>query len=117
MDPCLSLAFSMHARRGVYALLVGSGLSSAAGIKTGYQILLDLIRKVAALEGKDPGDELESWYSARFGEAPEYSRLIEGLARTPAGRSDLLRGYFEPTPEERERGLKRPTDAHKAIAR
>ena len=34
-DPLIRLAFSMHENRGVYALLVESELSRAAGIPTG----------------------------------------------------------------------------------
>ena len=32
IDPMLSLAMSMHANPGVYALLLGSGVSRSAGI-------------------------------------------------------------------------------------
>ena len=39
------------------------------------------------------------------------------MAKTPAERRALLQGYFEPTPEEREAGIKTPTPAHRAIAR
>lgn len=35
VDPRVALATSMHAAPGVYAVLVGSGMSSAAGILTG----------------------------------------------------------------------------------
>ena len=56
-------------------------------------------------------------YQSTFGKAPDYSDLIEQLATTPAERLLLLRGYFEPTEEERADGLKLPTEAHRAIAR
>ena len=42
--------------------------------------------------------------------------LLENLASTVAARRDLLHGYFEPTPDERANGIKRPTAAHRAIA-
>ena len=32
IDPLLSLAFAMHANRGTQAVLLGSGVSRAAGI-------------------------------------------------------------------------------------
>jgi hypothetical protein len=48
---------------------------------------------------------------------PDYSQLLESLAGTPAERQAILRGYFEPTEEEREEGEKAPTPAHRAIAR
>lgn len=49
IDPVHSLAFSIQANRGVYALLLGSGVSRAARIPTGWEITLDLVRKLAAL--------------------------------------------------------------------
>jgi hypothetical protein len=50
MHPIIPLAISMHAKKSMYALLLGSGISSAAQVPTGHQISLDLIRKVARLE-------------------------------------------------------------------
>jgi len=45
IDPIISLAFSLHSTKGVYALLIGSGISRAAGIPTGREIVQDLILK------------------------------------------------------------------------
>jgi hypothetical protein len=53
IDPTLSLAVSMQASKGVYALLVGSGISKSAGIPIGWDIVLDLIRKLAKAKGED----------------------------------------------------------------
>lgn len=50
MHPVIPLAVSMHANRGVYALLLGSGVSRAAEIPTGWDVTLDLIRKVGRRE-------------------------------------------------------------------
>lgn len=47
-DPITRLAFSVQQNKGVYALLVGSGVSSAAGIPTGWGIVLRLIQRLAA---------------------------------------------------------------------
>ena len=115
-EPVLKLAMSMHANPGVYALLIGSGVSKAAGIPTGWEIVLDLIRKVASMEREKPTPELETWYQQRFDEAPDYSKLLDRLTTTSAERMTLLRSYFEPTEEDREQGLKNPTSTHQAIA-
>jgi hypothetical protein len=117
IDPFLSLAHSIFSNTGVYAVLLGSGISSASGILTGWQVTLDLVRRLAALEGNDPGDELEAWYVKRYNKAPDYSDLLDSLAKTPAERRGLLHSYFEPTEEEREGGLKVPSSGHRAIAR
>lgn len=115
IDPFLNLAFSVFSSRGVYALLVGSGLSRASGVPTGWEILEDLIRKVAHLEGETPTD-LASWYRARHDAEPDYSQILAQLAASPAERLKLLQGYFEPTEDERREGRKLPTAAHRAIA-
>jgi len=116
IDPMLSLALSVYSNPGVYAVLVGSGVSRSAGIPTGWEVVLDLIRKVAHLRGEDCEPDPAAWYTATFGHDPDYSKLLETLAHTPAERNQLLRNYFEPTQEEREQGLKLPTAAHRAIA-
>lgn len=116
IDPLVSLTFALHSNPGAYAVLVGSGVSVGAGIPTGWQVVLDLISKVARVLGEDPGDDVARWYQERFGEEPDYGKLLDTLAKSPAERSALLRGYFEPTAEERARGVKVPGAAHKALA-
>jgi len=115
-ESALRLDISVHTNPGVYALLLGSGVSRAAGIPTGWEIVLDLIRKLAAVEGEEPQPDPETWYHQRFDELPDYAKLLDRLTTTPAERMALLRSYFQPTEEEREQGLKIPTPAHRAIA-
>jgi hypothetical protein len=116
LDPMISLAFSIHSGKGAYALLLGSGVSRSSGIPTGWDIVLDLISRVAVLSGQDCGTDPPAWYTATYGKAPDYSDLLEMGDWTPAERRQLLNRYFEPTEEEREQGKKVPTAAHKAIA-
>jgi hypothetical protein len=61
----------------------------------------------------DPG----AWYRARYGEEPDYAKLLDALAKSPEERQQMLAAFFEPTEQEREDGLKLPTTAHCAIAR
>lgn len=56
VDGRVALATAVHAAPGVYAVLVGSGMSSAAGVPTGWQVVQDLIRKVALAEGVNPAE-------------------------------------------------------------
>ncbi len=116
ISPTESLAFSMHANPGVYALLVGSGVSRNAKIPTGWEITLDLIHKLAALRKETPDPDAEQWYRNTFGKEPDYSDLLDDLCKTPAERQQLLRDYIEPSPDERDEGIKQPTTAHRAIA-
>ena len=117
IDPTDSLAFSIQAYRGVYALLIGSGVSNAAQIPTGWDIMCDLIRKLAAASGESAEPDPEMWYCEKYAEDPDYSKLINELAKTQTERQQLLRPYFEPSEQEREENAKQPTAAHKAIAR
>jgi hypothetical protein len=112
----INLVFSMYYNPGVYALLIGSGVSKAADIKTGWEIVLDLIGQLASSLQEDPKPDPETWYTAKFNEEPDYSKILEKLAKTPSERMNILKKYFEPTEEEKEKKLKVPTEAHKAIA-
>lgn len=116
VDPMISLAFSMHEAKGIHALLLGSGVSRAAGIPTGWEVVLDLIRKVAHLQSENCEPDPAQWYCTKFGTPPDYARMLEMLGASQAERSALLRTYFEPNEEEREQGLKVPTGAHRSIA-
>ena len=116
IDPVHSLAFSIQANRGVYAVLVGSGVSRAAQIPTGWEITLDLIRKLAKLHGETSDPDPERWYREKFEQEANYSNLLDTLAKTPAERQQLLRAYWEPNDREREEGEKKPTAAHRSIA-
>lgn len=116
IDPLHSLAFTIQANPGVYAVLLGSGVSRSARIPTGWEITLDLARKLAEVAGENCGTDPARWYRERYGKEPDYSDLLDALAKTPAERQQLLRAYLEPTEAERDEGIKSPTAAHRAIA-
>ena len=95
-------------------MLLGSGFSKAAGIPIGWEVVLDLPKKLALLRGVSPKPEdLETWYQKDTGSDPSYSDLLAALAKTSAKRQQLLRSCWE---GEREAGKKQPTKAHHAIA-
>lgn len=116
IDPIHSLAFSVHANRGVYALLLGSGVSRTAKIPSGWEITDDLIRKLAKLHEESCDPDSEVWYRNKYDKHADYSDLINTLAKTPTERQQLLRTYFEPNDSELEENAKQPTMAHHAIA-
>jgi len=116
IDPILSLAVTVHSNKGVYALLLGSGVSGSSGIPTGWEIVQDLIRRLARLKGAACEPDPESWYRAQFGSEPDYSDVLDAVAKSSTERRNLLRAYFEPSEDEREEGKKQPTPAHKAIS-
>jgi hypothetical protein len=57
IDPTVRISLALDANKGAYAVLLGSGVSAAAGRPTGWQIVSDLITKVARLEGEEVGSD------------------------------------------------------------
>lgn len=86
INPINSLAFSMHANKGVYALFLGSGISRAARIPTGWEITLELVRKAAALQKEECEPDPAAWFHSKAGKQPDYSNLLDMVAKTPAER-------------------------------
>lgn len=111
-----TLSFSIYFNKGVYALLLGSGISRSAGIPTGWNIVTDLIHKLAVQYGTSNIDNPEKWFEEQYGESPNYSTILSKLVHTQTERVNLLKPYFEPNEEEIENHLKEPTKAHRAIA-
>jgi hypothetical protein len=117
VDPRVALATSIHASPGVYAVLVGSGMSTAAGIPTGWQVVQSLAGYVAQAEGVDLeglGHAATDWFADQYGHEPRYDELLAALAPTDPARRDLLRRFFDPPPSAG--GPIKPTDAHHVLA-
>jgi hypothetical protein len=62
----VNIAFTLASNRGAYTILLGSGVSRAAGIPTGWEITLDLVKKYAQrIDGVDIFNP-EEWYRTKF---------------------------------------------------
>jgi hypothetical protein len=96
--------------------LLGSGLSRAAQIPTGWKITLDLVRRVGLLQGAGDQPDWAAWYRTQFKKDPEYPDLLNALAQTGDERRAILHRYIEATPEDIQQGRKTPIKAHRAIA-
>ncbi|CAM3037035.1 MULTISPECIES: SIR2 family protein [Halobacterium] len=116
VDKRMSLTFSVRNNPGRYALLLGSGVSTGAGVPTGWVVVEDLIRKLAAAREEDLQHDPFDWYKEEYGEEAAYDDLIGELAGSQEERRSLLEDYFEPSEEERGRDEKTPTKAHESIA-
>ncbi|MGO8879241.1 MAG: SIR2 family protein [Desulfomonilaceae bacterium] len=115
-----SLSFAVHSRPGLYALLIGSGVSRSAGIPTGWEITLDLVKQLAALQGEEDAASAnpELWFRKKFSKAPNYSELLLQVARKSGDlRSSIIRRYFESDPERLADDSKTHQKAHTAIAK
>lgn len=115
-DDVTQLAFSVYESKGVFALLLGSGLSRAAEIPTGWEITIDLVKRAALAQGIEEQADWAAWYRGATGEEPNYSTLLEKLASSPDERRAIMHRYIEPNADDREAGKKIPTAAHHAIA-
>lgn len=82
----VSLASSLHAGPGSYALLLGSGVSYSTGVPTGWAVTLDLVRRLAAALGEDPGEDLIGWYREHAVGEPDFSVLLGDLVPSPEDR-------------------------------
>ena len=116
IDPLTALAFSILHNKGVYAVLLGSGISRGALIPTGWEITLDLVRRVGKLDGVDEQADWGAWYHQKYGKEPRYTELLDALGSTPDERRAILHGYIEPSQDDIEAGRKVPTKAHRAVA-
>ncbi len=112
-----TLAFSMYSNRGAYALLLGSGISCAARIPSGWKVEEDLIHQLASTQGIEKSEDWHQWYEATYDEPASYSALLEALAKTPTERVQMMTSFFEQSDDDKEHGWKSPTKAHYAIAR
>jgi hypothetical protein len=112
LSPRAMLASGIHAQPGAYAVLLGSGISRPAGILTGWQIAIDLVRRVAV--ARDPEDtasqalaveDPESWWN-QYGQGDfGYSDILATLAPSAATRQGHLAPYFQPSQDDLEEGL------------
>ncbi|MDZ5144940.1 SIR2 family protein [Microbacterium testaceum] len=123
LSPLVSLATSMHAQPGVYALLLGSGVSTGAGVLTGWGVVEELVARIAA--AADPSDptasstareDPERWWK-EYGEGDlGYAALLEQLGPSAAARQGLLAEFFEPRSSDDGTPALQPSRAHRAIA-
>lgn len=117
-EQILPMAFAVYNSPGVYALLLGSGVSKAAEIPTGWDIVKDLIRQIVVVLGEAPPQKPDEWYIQRYGQEPRYDDLLQHLGTRRSERNAILRPYFEASEQDRQGNpdAKQPTRAHRAIA-
>lgn len=114
VDPTAALAVNIAVAPKTFAFFLGAGISRAAGVPSGSEVLLDTCRKyyVASNKQEPPEDlNLFDWAEQNLGpEVVSYSNLLEKTFSTPAARQSYLRAFFEGEGKD-------PTEAHRALAR
>lgn len=116
-DPILTLASSLDSIPGSHAVLLGAGISIAAGVPSAWGVQESLIRRLATLHDAPVPENPHGWFASEFGRDATYESLLEGLAPTPQDRQGILRGLFEPETIDPDEERRSPTAAHQALAR
>ena len=118
-DPLVMLATGLHAKPGVYAVLLGSGVSTGAGIPTGWGVVQQLVRRAAA--ALDPGDDgaaeaAEADPEAWWGSTDAVKRILGGVSIIAGVLVELRnRGYGTGHGPAGARVGLRPRHAHLAV--
>ena len=105
---------SMYSNKGAYALLLGAGISKSAGIPTGWDITVSIVKQLAFQKNVLlEEDNIENWFEETFQKPCLYSNILEECVKTSTERRNLMKNFFESKEEEKLT----PAVAHKAIAR
>ncbi|MHB8927832.1 MAG: SIR2 family protein [Bacillota bacterium] len=114
IDPTATLAVNIAAVPKTFAFFLGAGISRAAGIPSGSDILLDTCRRYyKACNKQEPqeGLNLIDWVQQTLSPGRvSYSTILGKVFMKPELRQEYLRAFFEDPGKE-------PTEAHCALAR
>ena len=99
IDNLSVVSMALNSKPNSYCLLLGSGVSSASGIPTGWQVIQLLIKDLMIVQNEESNDP-ELWFQNKYGVEPNYNDLLRELGPTPSARQQLLLKYFESGEEE-----------------
>lgn len=98
VDPIIPLSVSIAEGNGNYAIFLGSGASTEAGILTGTEIFNQTVEGLYKLEKDvkeiDNHEKFERWLESSKLKESNYSNILETLCLTPADRNKFLEKYF-----------------------
>jgi hypothetical protein len=99
LDPIVSLAVAIAESPGLYAFLLGSGVSRDAGVPTGREVLeiaqADLYRAMTGSAVTPSGEDLATWLEQQGYATLTYSAILELLGPDPETRRAYLAKQFE----------------------
>lgn len=110
INPIIPLSYNLADGRKKYVLFCGAGVSKDSGVPTGWDILLETLRRIRAQEEGESkeytNEEIESYYKEKYKDAT-YSEIIGSLFPSIEEQRAFLKKQFEG---------KTPGKAHKLIA-
>ncbi|WP_265581469.1 SIR2 family protein [Methanofollis aquaemaris] len=120
-DGVVPVAYAMHASPKRYALLLGAGISVAAGLPSGKEVTAKMIREIALsherrIEGGDDAKVCIQWFTDEFDEPPTFDKLMAKLGIEEENRRETLQPFILPTDEKENPLPVKPTPAHRMIA-
>lgn len=120
-DGVVPVAYAMHASPKRYALLLGAGISVAAGLPSGRDVTAKMIREIALshekkIEGGDDAEACIQWFGDEFKEPPTFDKLMAKLGIEEDNRRETLQPFILPTDDEGNTLSVEPTPAHRMIA-
>jgi len=121
-DAVVPVAYAMHASPRRYVLLLGAGISVAAGLPSATDVSGNMILAIAEGRGEkvERGENNEvclAWFEEAFGEPATFQRLMKELGISEENRKDGLKKFIYRTDENGDPVPGIPTEAHRVIAR
>ncbi|HOO96727.1 MAG TPA: SIR2 family protein [Caldisericia bacterium] len=101
-----NIAQILDVTKGSFVLLLGSGISRSAGIKTGYEITEDMIARLMKKKGL-PVEKCFEWFKNEYGIDPSFTDVLEQFSSDPLQRINLIKEYIREG---------KPSIAHEKIA-
>ncbi len=110
INPIIPLSYNLADGKKKYVLFCGAGVSKDAGVPTGWDILLETLRRIRAQEEGESkeytNEEIESYYNEKYKDIT-YSEIIGSLFPSIEEQRAFLKKQFEG---------KAPGKSHKLIA-
>ncbi|WP_326743420.1 hypothetical protein [Streptomyces sp. NBC_01768] len=85
MEPYVKLAVTMRSVPGGYAVLLGAGASTTAGMPSAWEVQQVLIERLASVEGTTEIGDPHTWYKEKFGHEATYDGLLAQLTSSNPG--------------------------------
>lgn len=98
INPIISLAYNLADGKKKYVLFCGAGVSKDAGVPTGWDVLLETLKKIRIQEEGKKVDytqkQMENYYEKKF-KGCEYSEIVKSLCPRMEEQREFLKDLFK----------------------